>query len=429
MKITDKIEVSPQEESILKKLNNFEDYKKEIESHIGKDTTQLIAALMGGGVFLGGSDIHLEPEETCTRLRLRMDGMLHDIMDFEPEAFRSMLSRLKLLSGLKLNVHDKPQDGSFSIVFKNLEIEIRVSSLPSEYGESIVMRILNPQSLKNLEDLGLRPDLLERFQAEIKKPNGMIIVTGPTGSGKTTTLYAFLKHIHQPEIKIITIEDPIEYRLNGISQTQIDQKKGYTFAEGLRSIVRQDPDVILVGEIRDQETAEISLQSALTGHLVFSTLHTNDAAGTIPRLTSLGADPVNIGPAINMVIAQRLIRKVCQECRTVREATPEEKEIIDRGLEGLPKDIIPDRTNGYLVSEPKGCKVCNNTGYKGRVGIFESFIIETQIESMILHNPAIPDIKKTLKKSGFINMYQDGLIKVLNRETTISEIVRVTKEN
>ena len=206
MKITDKIKVSPQEESILKKLNNFEDYKKEIESHIGKDTTQLIAALMGGGVFLGGSDIHLEPEETCTRLRLRMDGMLYDIMDFEPEAFRSMLSRLKLLSGLKLNVHDKPQDGSFSIVFKNLEIEIRVSSLPSEYGESIVMRILNPQSLKNLEDLGLRPDLLERFQAEIKKPNGMIIVTGPTGSGKTTTLYAFLKHIHQPEIKIILLK-------------------------------------------------------------------------------------------------------------------------------------------------------------------------------------------------------------------------------
>jgi len=393
MQITDKIEVNPQKEADLKNLETFEDYKKEIESHIGQDTTELIAALMGGGIFLGGSDIHLEPEETCTRLRLRMDGMLNDIMDFEPEDYRSMLSRLKLLSGLKLNVHDKPQDGSFSIIFKDLEIEIRVSSLPAEFGESVVMRILNPQSLKNLEDLGLRPDLLQRFQNEIKKPNGMIIVTGPTGSGKTTTLYAFLKHIHQPEIKIITIEDPIEYRLNGISQTQIDHKKGYTFAEGLRSIVRQDPDVILVGEIRDQETAKISLQSALTGHLVFSTLHTNDAAGTIPRLTSLGADPVNIGPAINMVIAQRLIRKACKQCRVIRDATPEEKEIIDKGLVGVPKEIIPDLTNGYLVAEAKGCKLCNK-GYKGRVGIFESFIVESELETMILNNPAIPEIKR-----------------------------------
>jgi len=426
MKITDKIQIESKKEKDLAKLNNFSDYKKEIEKYIGKDTTELIAIVMGGGIFLGGSDIHLEPEETKVRLRLRMDGMLHDILDLDHDAYKSLLSRIKLLAGLKLNVYNRPQDGSFSIVLKNVEIEIRVSSLPADFGESIVMRILNPESLKNLEDLGLRPDLLETFKKEIKKPNGMIIVTGPTGSGKTTTLYAFLKNIQNPEIKVITIEDPIEYRLNGVSQTQVDHKKGYDFASGLRSIVRQDPDVILVGEIRDKETADISLQSALTGHLVFSTLHTNDAAGTIPRLISLGADSVNIGPAINMVIAQRLVRKVCKKCSKTRKPNEKELEALQKALHGIHKELLPEKT---LIAEPKGCKMCNNTGYKGRVGIFEKFLIDDELESLILTKPSIPDIKKHLHEKGFLTMYQDGIIKVLNQETTIEEVKRVTKEN
>ena len=227
-----------------------------------------------------------------------------------------MISRLKLLSKLKLNITDKPQDGRFTIGIEELLIEIRTSSLPAEYGESIVMRILNPKSLIGLDDLGLRDDLYKTFEKEINKPNGMIIVTGPTGSGKTTTLYAFMKKIQNPEIKIITLEDPIEYHLKGVSQTQVNPEKGYTFADGLRSIVRQDPDVILVGEIRDLDTASIALQAALTGHLVFSTLHTNDAAGTIPRLVDLGVDVSSIASGLKMAVAQRLVRKVCKQCAT-----------------------------------------------------------------------------------------------------------------
>ena len=265
--------------------------------------------ILAGAVKLKASDIHIEPEEEQAKLRVRIDGMLQDALSLDNKIYKSIVSRIKLLAKLKLNVSDRPQDGRFSILFKETEIEIRASSLPSEYGESIVMRILDPNSLVNIESLGLRKDLVKIFNKEIKQPNGMIIVTGPTGSGKTTTLYAILKKLNNPKIKIITIEDPIEYHLKGISQTQVDPKKGYSFASGLRSIMRQDPDVILVGEIRDLETAKIALQAALTGHLVLTTLHTNNAAGTIARLQALGEKPVNIAPAINMAIAQRLVRK------------------------------------------------------------------------------------------------------------------------
>ena len=254
------------------------------------------------------------------------------------------------MSKLKLNITDKPQDGRFSIESGGQLIEIRTSSLPAEYGESIVMRVLNPKNLIALDDLGLRKDLLKTFEKEIKKPNGMIIVTGPTGSGKTTTLYAFLKKIQNPEIKIITIEDPIEYHLKGVSQTQVSPEKGYTFAEGLKSIVRQDPDVILVGEIRDLETAKIALQAALTGHLVLSTLHTNDAAGTIPRLVDLGANASSVAPALKMAVAQRLVRKVCKKCSTLSKPTEKELSEIKKGLKSLPSAIkIPDLDKAQIA--------------------------------------------------------------------------------
>jgi type II secretory ATPase GspE/PulE/Tfp pilus assembly ATPase PilB-like protein len=239
-----------------------------------------------------------------------------------------------------LNVSDKPQDGRFSIIFHTgNEIEIRVSTLPTEYGETIVMRILNPNNLIDLEQLGLRKDIYQIFESQAKKPNGMIVVTGPTGSGKTTTLYAFLKKIRSPEIKVITIEDPIEYHLDGISQTQVNPKKGYNFATGLKSIVRQDPDAILVGEIRDLETASISLQAALTGHLVLSTLHANDAAGTIARFQALGESPTNIAPAINIAIAQRLVRKVCPKCTEMKKISPELLKEIQDGLAGIGSNV------------------------------------------------------------------------------------------
>lgn len=423
-RITGKILIEEQRTlKIRKEIENLKAFSKAIENNLKQDTTELIELIMLGSIFLTASDVHFEPEEKNVRLRVRLDGMLHDILDIPSEIYHQLLSRIKLLASLKLNVHNKPQDGSYSIEMgKNFpEIEIRTSSLPASFGESVVMRILNPESLKSIEELGLREDLLKLFRKEIERPNGMIIVTGPTGSGKTTTLYAFLKYLKRPEIKMITIEDPIEYRLDGVSQTQVDEKKGYSFASGLRSIVRQDPDVILVGEIRDLETAQIALQASLTGHLVFSTLHTNDAAGTIPRLTSLGAEPVNIGPALNMVVAQRLVRKICKKCGTERKPTLEELEQIKKTAKTFGKKI----DGKILVPEPRGCKECNFTGYKGRVAIFEAFISNDEIESLILKNPSIPEIKKVAFKQGMFKMFEDGILKVLEGTTTMEEVRRV----
>lgn len=425
--ITDKIVVNEGNAAKIKKqVKTLASLSKMIQTNLQKDTSELVEMIMLGGIFSSASDIHFEPEEKQVRIRIRLDGMLHDVLDMPNEVYHQVLSRIKLLASLKLNIHNKPQDGSFSIEMgKDFpEIEIRTSTLPASFGESIVMRILNPDSLKSIEELGLREGLLTLFKKEIEKPNGMIIVTGPTGSGKTTTLYAFLKYLKKPEIKIITIEDPIEYRLEGVSQTQVDEKKGYSFASGLRSIVRQDPDVILVGEIRDLETAQIALQASLTGHLVFSTLHTNDAAGTIPRLTSLGAQPVNIGPALNMVVAQRLVRKVCKQCGGQRKPTSEELVKIKEAAKAVNKKIDNNITVPYI----KGCKECNNTGYRGRVAVFEAFTSNDEIESLILKNPSIPEIKKLAFKQGMLQMFQDGILKVLQGVTTMEEIKRVAEE-
>jgi type II secretory ATPase GspE/PulE/Tfp pilus assembly ATPase PilB-like protein len=343
--------------------------------------------------------------------------------------YNSLLSRIKLLSGIKLNISGKPQDGRFSIAFgKNTSIEIRTSSLPTEYGESLVLRILNPQSLIEIKDLGLRKDLFETLQNEIQKPNGMIIMTGPTGSGKTTTLYAILKKIHNPNIKIITIEDPIEYHIKGISQTQVNETKGYNFANGLRAIVRQDPDVILVGEIRDRETVEIAIQAALTGHLVLSTVHTNDAVGTIARLIALGAHMPNIGPALNIAAAQRLLRKICPKCSALETPTDEEFKKIKEGLKRLPKSIeLPKKIDKNLkIIKAKGCKFCNKTGYKGRIGIFEIIEIDDSMEKFIAKKPSTAEIKEKALSRGFVTMEQDGLIKILQGLTTIEELERTT---
>ncbi|MEK9134702.1 MAG: GspE/PulE family protein [Patescibacteria group bacterium] len=402
-------------------IKNVLDFKKEIEGALGKETSDILEIILGGAISLGTSDIHIEPEEEQVKLRVRFDGILQDVLLLSKEIYGSLLSRIKLLSGIKFNVTDRPQDGRFSIITGILAIEIRVSSLPTEYGETVVLRILNPKSLVSLKDLGLREDLLNLFQAEIKKPNGMIIVTGPTGSGKTTTLYAFLKEIQNPEIKIITIEDPIEYHLAGISQTQVAQEKGYNFASGLRSIVRQDPDVILVGEVRDLETADIGLQAALTGHLVLTTLHTNDAAGTVARLVNLGVKPADIGPALNIAIAQRLVRKVCQKCAKFEKPSAEELDKIKKEIKSVLKKNIK-------IPKAVGCQYCNSTGYKGRVGLFEAFLIDDEMEKFILKNPSIAELKERSIKNGMLTMKQDGFIKVLEGVTTIEEVERVTGE-
>ena len=413
-------------EADVKDINGF---KAKIEKYLVENVTELLDVILYGAITLDTSDVHIEPQESDARLRIRLDGILQDVVLFDHEAYHHLLSRLKLLSKLKLNITDKPQDGRFTIEVGESLIEVRTSSLPAEYGESVVMRLLNPKSLISLEDLGLRDDLYKTFQTEIEKPNGMIIVTGPTGSGKTTTLYAFLKKIQNPEIKIITIEDPIEYHLKGVSQTQVAPDKGYDFSDGLRSIVRQDPDVILVGEIRDLETAKIALQASLTGHLVLSTLHTNDAAGTIPRLVDLGVDVSSIASGLKMAVAQRLLRKVCKKCSTLEKPTAKELSEIKNGLKSLPKNIkLPDLDKVQVAKiKEGGCQVCNFTGYKGRQGLFEAFLVDSEMERFILTNPPVSEIRNLAIKKGMVTMYQSGLIDIVAGKTTFDELMRVVE--
>jgi type IV pilus assembly protein PilB len=413
-------------------VNHLPDFQKAVERHIKENTTNLLDIILFGAIHLDASDVHIEPEEEKIRLRVRIDGVLHDATFFDKTIYHNLLSRLKLESKLKLNIADKPQDGRFTIGIKDSLIEIRTSSLPAEYGESIVMRILNPKNLIGVEALGLRKDLYDLFLKEIERPNGMIVVTGPTGSGKTTTLYAFLMKIKNPEIKIITIEDPIEYHLEGISQTQVSPEKGYTFSEGLRSIVRQDPDVILVGEIRDLETAKIALQASLTGHLVLSTMHTNDAPGTIPRFVDLGTGVSSIAPAVKMAIGQRLVRTVCPKCSTLEKPNAHELSEIKNGLKNIPDNVeFPrefEKVKIAKVSE-KGCEVCNFSGYKGRKALYEAFLVDAQMEKFILTNPPASTIKEMAIKEGMITMFQSGLIEILNGHTTLDEVVKVVGED
>jgi type II secretory ATPase GspE/PulE/Tfp pilus assembly ATPase PilB-like protein len=422
--------LSPEKASLIAKVKNTALLKKEIEEAKEETTSELLEAVIGGSIQIGASDVHMEPEKETVKLRARLDGLLQDISVLSKEEYEDVLSRIKLLAGIKLNVEDRPQDGRFSVFMEGeeaLPIEIRISTLPAEYGETIVARILNPKSLISLADLGLRKELLETFRKEIKKPNGMIIITGPTGSGKTTTLYAFLKEIQSPEVKIITIEDPIEYHLKGISQTQVSPDKGYDFASGLQSIMRQDPDVILVGEIRDPKTSKIAIQAALAGHLVFSTLHTNDAAGTIARMISLEGDIKNIGPAINMTVAQRLLRKVCPKCLVLENVSKEEEAKI--------RKVLPEKTLKQYkfsakskIAHAKGCEYCNFTGYRGRVGVFEAFLIDADMEKFILNNPSIADLQEKAVKDGMVTMMQDGFIKILENVTTVEEVERIMGE-
>lgn len=418
-------------EGIKNEIKSIPDFNKEIGNASALNVTEILEIIFGAAITLGSSDVHIEPEESQARLRVRIDGILQDVSFLDKKIYESLLSRIKLLSGLKLNISDRPQDGRFSIVIDGQNIEIRTSTLPAERGESIVLRVLNPKNLIEVEALGMRADLFEIFKREIKKPNGMIIVTGPTGSGKTTTLYAVLSRLQKPEIKIITIEDPVEYHLKGISQTQADPKKGYDFASGLKSMMRQDPNVILVGEIRDLETAQIAIQAALTGHLVLTTIHTNDAAGTIARLTSLGANPADVAPALNIIIAQRLVRKACKECSEIKKPSPEDLKKLKEGLEGVPKEILPislAKENDIQIPYVKGCKLCNFTGYSGRIGIYEILSATPDVQNFIIKNPSITDLREFSTKKGMTTMRQDGLIKVLNKVTTIEEVERVSGE-
>jgi len=414
---------------ITSQVKNFLNLKKLLEGLFEEPISEFLETLFVGAIILEASDVHVEPQENRARIRLRIDGILQDLLFINLEIYKRLCSRIKLLSGLKLNVEDRPQDGRFSIVFSDSEkVEVRTSTLPSEQGEFLVLRLLNPKNLIEVEELGLREDLLKIFKEEIRKPFGMIVVTGPTGSGKTTTLYACLKKIQNPGIKIITIEDPIEYRLKGISQTQVDPQKGYDFARGLRALMRQDPDVILVGEIRDPDTAKIAVQAALTGHLVLTTLHTNDASGAIPRFIDLGVRPISLAPALRMVIAQRLVRKVCKHCAQKKKLSKEEVVLFKKELSDL-KIKIPKISSKTQILKSKGCPECNFTGYRRRIGIFEALLVDDDIESLILKNSSSLEIKKTAIKKGMVTLYQDGLLKVLSQITTLEEVNRVAAED
>lgn len=413
----------------LSKVHTIPDVQKLIGEVLQMKKSYRISRIMeiiiAGALATNASDVHLEPEEEYVRLRYRLDGMLTEILQFDLDTYKLLLSRIKLISNLKLNVGGA-QDGRFSIKVSDSEIEIRTSLLPGAYNDSVVLRVLNPKSISvPLSDLGIHPKLLDAIMHEISKPNGMMLITGPTGSGKTTTLYALLKKIHTPEVKIITIENPIEYHLPGIVQTQTDEKKNYGFAEGLRSALRQDPDVIMVGEIRDDETAEIAINSALTGHLVFSTLHTNNAAGTFPRLIDLGVDSKVISSAINLAMAQRLVRKLCPDCKKQIDLEDPDKKVIDDIIktisdENYLKDI--DRTHIY---QSIGCEKCNMTGFKGRIGIHEAIKMDYDIELVVRENSSEREIKKVAEKQGLLNLRQDGILKVLSGITTLDELRRI----
>jgi len=374
------------------------------------------------------SDIHIEPSETQTRVRYRIDGILQAKLILPKTIHDSLVSRIKILSQLKIDEKRIPQDGRFEFSLGNETVDLRVSTLPTVNGEKVVMRLLKKSGgLPSLTELGLRGPQFKDLQEAITKPYGIILVTGPTGSGKTTTLYSILTNLNKPSVNIVTLEDPVEYQIAGLNQVQINPQAGLTFANGLRSFLRQDPNIILVGEIRDKETTQLAIQAALTGHLVFSTLHTNDSATTIPRLIDLGGEPFLIASVLNASVAQRIARRVCEHCKT----TYEPPKALQDSIIAVLGDLLPDkyRNNQTPIQLFKGtgCVECNYTGYRGRVAIFEVLKISSQINRMILKQASAREIVEQSKKEGMIIMKQDGYLKALEGITTIEEILRIAE--
>ena len=413
---------------IISKISQKEDLDKIIKENINKNILSILDYILAGAIKFESSDIHLEPTEDKAYVKLRIDGILYEVASFDLKFYKIIKNRIKLFSGLFLNITERPQDGRFSISLGGKIIDIRVSTIPSSYDETIVMRLLDVEKvLIKLEELGLEDYELKVIDYYIHQPNGLILNTGPTGSGKTTTLYAILNRIKRKEIKIITIEDPIEYKIEGITQTQVNIAENYTFASGLRSILRQDPDVILVGEIRDKDTAEIAINASLTGHLVLSTLHTNSSLGAVPRLIDLGVDKSLLPPSLRLVIAQRLVRRVCQFCQQEFKPDHNLKNIIKNNLKTIPQEIFStiDFDNLILI-KADGCEKCLFTGYKGRIAIFELLKITPNIEKIIYTNPTEESILNEAIKSGFITLQQSGILKAIKKITTLEEVERVT---
>ena len=403
-------------------IKNIVDVKAVVESALtsggAHSLSTVVEIVLGGAVATGVSDVHIEPEKEVVRIRYRLDGILQDIVEITHVDYKKILARIKLLAGVKLNLIHEAQDGRFTIKIEGIDVEVRTSILPAAYAESVVMRILNPESISvPLEELGMDEYFYQIMVDQINKPNGLILTTGPTGSGKTTTLYACLKKLRNPQIKIITIEDPIEYHLDGISQTQIDHDKGYDFSHGLRAAVRQDPDVILVGEIRDQDAAEMAFRAAMTGHQVYSTLHTNSAIGAIPRLLDLGVMPDIMAGNIIGIIAQRLVRKLCTRCKKPQAADPMAMQLL-----GISQDAgapVP------IIYHAVGCGHCSGTGYKGRTALMEILKFDADLDELITRRASGREIRKLAEDKGFRSLADDGIRRILSGDTSLDEIARV----
>ncbi|KKQ41387.1 MAG: type IV pilus assembly protein PilB, type IV pilus assembly protein PilB [Microgenomates group bacterium GW2011_GWC1_37_8] len=374
------------------------------------------------------SDVHIEPLEDKSLIRFRIDGILHDIVELPKDLHSQIVTRVKVLAKLRTDEHQIPQDGKISFKLETETVDIRVSVVPVTNGEKVVMRILSERSRQFLlSDLGLLGGDLKKVEEAYIKPHGMVLATGPTGSGKTTTLYAILKLINKRDVNIMTIEDPVEYDIEGVNQIQVNEKTGLTFANGLRSIVRQDPDILLVGEIRDEVTADISINAAMTGHLVLSTLHTNNAATAIPRLLDMNIEPFLVASTVNVIIAQRLVRKICKKCRFSREVSLSREVVGDEPFRAVIKKYFLE-TADLRVYEGKGCEVCHNTGYVGRIGIFEVMLIDESIREAIIARKDASVIQELAIKAGMTTMLEDGIRKLKDGITTMEEILRVTKE-
>lgn len=400
----------------------------QVETNTDNDTPiiGLVDTILNYSQRNRSSDVHFEPQENRAIIRCRIDGILHDIAEIPISVHPLVVTRIKVLSRLRTDEHNAVQDGKFQFVVEEEKIDVRVSITPVVNGEKAVLRLLSSQSRQyTLSNLGISQSDLERISSSYKKPYGMILSTGPTGSGKTTTLYTILKPLNTRKVNIMTIEDPVEYEVEGINQIQVNPQTNLTFADGLKSIVRQDPNIILVGEIRDQETAQIAVNAAMTGHLVLSTLHTNDAATTIPRLFDMGIEPFLIGSSVNCIIAQRLVRKICLKCRTSKEVSL--TELADLGIDQVVAKKVFGTNKQCRIYYGKGCQVCHQTGFVGRVGIFEVMLIDQGIREAIVARSDSDTIYKLAAKSGMTTMLEDGLNKVSQGQTTVEEIIRVTK--
>ena len=413
-------------EAYEQEIEGLQQLKQKLTEVTAEEALNLINV---GAVKTHASDIHYQPEEKTVNIRFRIDGVLQNIFQMDRKTFEYLTNQLKYKCKMKLNVMSEPQDGRFYFNYNKRKIDVRVSTIPTEYGESFVLRLLDSgKKALDFADMGYYGRNLDLVNTATGISNGMILVTGPTGSGKTTTLYAMLRRFNKAETKIITLEDPIEYHLENVTQSQVNDKRGYSFGNGLRAILRQDPDIIMIGEIRDMETAETAAQAALTGHVLLSTLHTNSAVETIPRLLNIGLQPYMIAPSIHTIIAQRLIRVLCKSCAIKKAITESEKAEISKVVESI-KSILPDMQVDIPaeLSQSVGCPKCSHTGYSGQTCISEVFSFDDEIKDLVLENKSSHEIFEAARKKGMLTLKEDGVLKVISGVTTLNEVYRIVE--